>query len=274
MNISRSCFFRSLLVKHFSLKKTTLRAQILAPNFFQLKNISANCTCRSIWTSAICFKKTSGSKKLKTKQTSAVEPSLDDFDDIVDSEHLTSQINSIETNLRDTFDREIILRPPLSTFENILVEVVDSSSGYSEKVELKMIAQLKSTVSEVSIDPVDPKDVEAIVKSLKENYSQSWPKIEDTEPTPTIKIQLMRVTKQYREQLCDISKNKAKVAKEEAKKVFDVANKKINKMKKNGEIMDDEYIAVRDALVLWNKFNMTKLDKLLTHQTLKLMNAD
>ena len=229
---------------------------------------------RLLHTSPIHFKKSTTAQKSKKSAGKLAEPSLDEFEDFLDIEQLESDMLAIEEKLATALQTEVILRPSNSHFENLIIEICESSSAESELVELKMIAQLKSSANEILIEPVDSNDVENIVSALKEFYSQSWPEVDKSQhSSPVIKVKLMRITKQYREQLCSIAKSKTSSSKDGVKKLFDSACKHANKMKNEGNISEDDYRSVHAALIQWNKYNTGKLDQMLSQKTEELMNA-
>jgi len=206
------------------------------------------------------------------KSAASNEPSLDDFSEILDVETLESETAEIEENLKSTFNREITLRPSMTLFGDLEIEITDSKTFETEVVELKMIAQIKSNPNEIVIEPVDSNDVNTIVQALKEFSPQTWPEVEQLADTTVIKLKLMRVTKQYRDQLCKIAKDKTTEAKEKNQRLFRSADKNINRLKNEGEITDDEYRLADAALLQWNKFNNSKLESLLSEKTKALMN--
>ena len=210
-------------------------------------------------------KKAKLSRKAKSKEES--EPSLDDLSDMVNSVELSHQVNSIADDLKNKFATELVLRPSATFFEEMPV-----STGDDEEAELRMIAQIRMSSTEVTIEPVDSEDVDRIMSALQLHYPQSSASIDGSKLPPVIYIKLMRVTKEYRESLCKMAKVRTASAKEQVDELFKTSLRMCNKLRNDGEIDFDDFQLANSALLSWKRFHDGKLDKILKEKTIEIMN--
>ena len=191
---------------------------------------------------------------------------LNDFFDIFDVDLFLKKIENIESSLAHNFSTKFVLRPSLFTFEQIEIQL-PKESQMDDTLTLNMIAQISMTQTHVSIQPVDWDHAETILDALRVHYPQS--SASKDESTCTILIGLIKLTKEYRQNLAEKAKKAVAAAKEEVKVAVKLSLKEIKKREGfDADSVHHAQLGLYSAQKIVNK----KFDDLLKQKVQQLMN--
>ena len=259
-NLMKTCYNPALLWQH-GCKLSTFSDHFPPLSRFQFQDLTSfysHNVPKRIHTSTRLDKKTPGAQKSKKNKDEVID--LEEFSDIFEVDSFMESIEQVESSLSQHFASKLVLRPSLFTFEEIEVELD------GETLTLNTVAQISMTQTHVSIQPVDWEHADVILDALRINYPQSSATKDETKATIT--VGLMKVTKEYRQNLTEKAKKAVASAKDDIKTAV---NKSLKQVKKAEGFDEDTIHDAQQELYAAQKIMNKKLDDLLKTKTQQLM---
>ncbi|XP_015608513.1 ribosome-recycling factor, mitochondrial [Cephus cinctus] len=214
---------------------------------------------RNFSVSSNVFSKSKDRGKDKKKPSKPKEININELAEVINVEHLTSQMEKALEDLKNSFIKNLTLRSTTGSIEEIPVTYEGKEYKLQELVQISR--KPKTVVFNVSAFPqVIPQIIQAIAKSgLNLNPQQDG---------TTLFIPIPKVTKEHREGL---SKNAKSLFIKCRDHIKDIQNKEIKKIKKKTELSQDLSRNVQGQIQTLADKYVSEAEKILEAKTKELL---